>query len=141
MRCNSVVIIATHHHLTDCRFPEGIPATSRGVLRSDDLVFLTDDLGSWIVHLRDISILEARSYETLVHFGANQVLIRRTLEYCEGRLDDSLFFRAHRGCIVNLSHLTRPRLKNGSLVFKVSDGTEIVFSRRRTSIFRSTRSL
>jgi two-component system LytT family response regulator len=127
--------------LTDFRFPEGIPATPRGVLRCDDLVFLTDDLGTWIVHLRDISALEARGCETLVRFRTNQVVIRRTLDYCESRLDESLFFRAHRGCIVNMGHLSRPRLKNGCLVFAISDGREIAFSRRRTSIFRSTRRL
>lgn len=137
-----MVIVELHRRqVHGRRFPQEYEATARGVLERDDFVLLTDDLGSWIVRVGDVSTLEARRYETLIRFGATQVLIRRTLEYCEARLDKSLFFRASRGCIVNLGHLSRPRLKDGSLIFVVIDGREVVFSRRQTALFRSTRAL
>jgi two-component system, LytTR family, response regulator len=137
-----VVSIALHHQKAHGRrSPEEHRAMARGVLQRDDFVLLTDDLNSWIVRVGDVSTFEARRCETLIRFGASQVLIRRTLEHCEARLDNSLFFRASRGCIVNLSHLSRPRLKDGCLSFLVNDGREIVFSRRQMTLFRATRGL
>jgi LytTr DNA-binding domain len=46
----------------------------------------------------------------LVHFPDGKLLIRRSLGAFERRLDSSIFFRASRDCIVNLSHVKRPRL-------------------------------
>ena len=89
----------------------------------------------------NVSTFEAQRCETLIRFGAEQILIRRSLEYCEGRLDNSLFFRASRGCIVNLGHLSQPRLEDGCLHFLVNDGREVVFSRRQTTLFRAIQGL
>ena len=141
---NILVLVTTarHHHQAHGRCsPEKFPATARAVLRRDDFVLLTDDLSSWIVRVGNVSTFEARRSETLIRFGAEQVLIRRSLEYCEGRLDNSRFFRASRGCIVNLGHLSQPRLADGCLHFLVNDGREVVFSRRQTTLFRAIRGL
>jgi two-component system, LytTR family, response regulator len=104
-------------------------------------VLLTDSMESWIVRIGEITTLEAQRDETLVRFAENHVLIRRTLEHCESRLDGSLFFRASRSCIVNIAHLRQPRLKDGCLIFRARDGREIVFSRRQTALFRAMRRL
>jgi two-component system LytT family response regulator len=113
----------------------------RAVLKRDDFVLLTDDIECWIVRVADVSTLEARRDQTLIRFPGEQVLIRRTLLYCERRLDSSIFFRASRRVIVNLAHLRQPRLENGCLIFQAKDGREIAFSRRQTVRFRTTRSL
>jgi two-component system LytT family response regulator len=137
-----LAIIGLRHHQTQgSNLAEEILLKAHAVLERDDFVLLTDDVECWIVRIGDISTLEARRDRTLVRFAANQVLIRRPLEYYEGRLDSSLFFRASRGCVVNLGHLRRPRLENGCLIFLARDGREIVFSRRQTARFRMTRGI
>jgi two-component system, LytTR family, response regulator len=135
------IIGLRHHQAQGSDLAEALQLKTRAILERDDFVLLTDDVECWIVRIGDISTLEARRDQTLIRFAANQVLIRRPLEHYEGRLDSSLFFRASRACMVNLSHLRRPRLENGCLIFQVTDGREIVFSRRQTVHFRATRSL
>ena len=108
----------------------------------DDFVLLTDDIKSWIVRIEDIALLEAWQNSTLVHFPDGKLLIRRSLADCERRLDNSIFFRANRGYIVTISHGNQPRLsKAGVLTFVLRDGKEVVFSRRQTVLFRTTRGL
>ena len=82
------------------------------MFHSNDSVLLTDGIKCWILRIEDISLLEARQDFTLVHFPDGKVLIRRSLGACERMLDSSIFFRASRGCIVNLSQVKQPRLSN-----------------------------
>jgi two-component system, LytTR family, response regulator len=112
------------------------------ILHRNDFVLLNDDIKHWIVRIEDISLLEARQNFTLVHFADGKVLIRRSLADCARRLVSSIFFRASRGCIVNLSHLTQPRLlEDERLIFLLKDGREVVFSRRQSVLFRKARGL
>ncbi len=117
---------------------ESLPA----IFYRDDFVLLTDDIKCWIVRTEDISLLEACRNFTLVHFPGGKLLSRCSLGNCERRLDHSIFFRASRGCIVNLSHVKRLRLiKDGSLIFVLRDEKEVALSRRQTVVFRTTRGL
>jgi two-component system, LytTR family, response regulator len=108
------------------------------ILHSNDFVLLTDDMECSMVGTEDISLLEAHRKFTLVHLPDGKFLVRRSLKECERRLDSSTFFRASRGCIVNLSHVKQPRLSNGG---RLKDGKEVVLSRRQTVLFRATRGL
>jgi two-component system, LytTR family, response regulator len=113
-----------------------------GMLHPDDFVLLTDDVKCLIVRIEDISLFEACQNLTLVHFSDDKLLIRRTLGHCERRLDNSTFFRASRSCIVNLRHVKRSHLlQDGSLIFLLKDGKEVLFSRRQGILFRSRRGL
>jgi two-component system LytT family response regulator len=90
--------------------------------------------------MKDISILEAFGNATLVHFAEDKFLIRRSLVEVARRLDSSIFFRASRDCVVNLSQVKQPRfLKDGGLSFLLRDGKEVLFSRRQSVLFRTTR--
>ena len=103
------------------------------ILHRDDFVLL---------RIEDISLLEARRNFTLVHIPDGKLIIRRSLGACERRLDSSIFFRASRGCIVNLSHVKQSRLlEDESIFLLLKDGKEVVFSRRRSVLFRKTRGL
>jgi two-component system, LytTR family, response regulator len=128
------------------RQSEGPPAPVFGELASllhhDDFVLLSDEGKCRLARIKNISILEASRNATLVHFAEDKLLIRRSLGECERRLDSSIFFRASRDCIVNLSQVRQPRLlKDGGLIFLLKDGKEIVFSRRQGVLFRATRGL
>ena len=60
----------------------------------------------------------------------------------ERRLDSSIFFRASRDCIVNLSQVKQPRfLKDGGLSFLLRNGKEVLFSRRQSVLSYDTRPL
>jgi DNA-binding LytR/AlgR family response regulator len=116
--------------------------SAREALTRDDFVLLTDNIKSWIVRIEDISLLEAHRNFTLVHFPHGKLLIRRSLKDCERRLDSSIFLRANRDCIVNLSQVKQPRLSNdGGLIFLLKDGKEVMLSRRQTVLFRATHGL
>ena len=112
------------------------------IFSCDDFVLLTDDIKHWIVRIEDISLLEAHQNFTIAHFPNGKVLIRRSLADCERRLDSSMFFRASRDCIVNLSQVKQSRLsKDRGLIFLLEDGKEVVLSRRQSVLFRKTRGL
>ena len=112
------------------------------MLHRGDFVLLTDDIRSWILRIEDISLLEACQNFTLVHFPDGKLLIRRSLGAFERRLDSSIFFRASRDCIVNLSQVKQPRLlEDESIFFLLKDGREVVLSRRQSVLFRKTRGL
>ncbi len=126
---------------------EGLPTPAESesvptIFSRDYFVLLTDDIKSWIVRIEDISLLEAHRNFTLVHFPHGKLLIRRSLKDCERRLDSSMFFRASRDCIVNLSQVKQSRLsKDRGLIFLLKDGKEVVLSRRQSVLFRKTRGL
>ena len=111
------------------------------ILHRNDFVLLTDDIEVWLGPIGDISLLEACRNMTLVHFPDGKLLIRRSLNHCERRLDRSVFFRASRRCIVNLSHVKRLHVEEGGLVFFFEDGRGVALSRRQGIIFRKTRDL
>jgi two-component system LytT family response regulator len=95
-----------------------------------------------IVGTENISLLEAHRKFTLVHLSDGKFLVRRSLRDYERSLDSSTFFRASRGCIVNLSHVKQSRfLEDGSLIFILRDGKEVVLSRRQSVLFRKTHGL
>jgi DNA-binding LytR/AlgR family response regulator len=95
-----------------------------------------------MVGTEDISLLEAHGKFTLVHLPDGKFLVRRSLKECERRLDSSTFFQANRGCIVNLSHVKQSRfVEDGSLMFILSDGKEVVLSRSKSILFRKTHGL
>ena len=112
------------------------------IVQRDDFILLTDNIKSWIGRIEHISLLERCENFTLLHFPDGKLLIRRSLAACERRLDSSIFFRASRSCIVNLSHVKHSRLlEDERLSFLLNDGKEVVFSRRQSVLFRKTRGL
>jgi two-component system, LytTR family, response regulator len=112
------------------------------ILHRNDFVLLHHDIKSWIVRIEDISLLEAHQNFTIAHFPNGKVLIRRSLADCERRLDSSMFFRAGRDCIVNLSQVKQSRLsQDKGLIFLLKDGKKVVLSRRQSDLFRKTHGL
>jgi two-component system LytT family response regulator len=106
-------------------------------LFGDDFILLADETRAWILQTQDISYLEAYRKDTLVHFAEDKLVIRRSLHDCERRLKTSLFFRANRGCVVNLSQVRQTRfLEDERLAFLLTNGNEVVFSRRQSVLFR-----
>jgi DNA-binding LytR/AlgR family response regulator len=102
-------------------------------------VLLSEDRKCRLARIEDISILEAFQNATFVHFVEGKIFIQRSLVECERRLDNSIFVRASRDCIVNLSQVKQPRLLKGRLIFILKNEKEVVFSRRQGVLFRALR--
>jgi two-component system, LytTR family, response regulator len=112
------------------------------ILYRGAFVLLTDDSKCRLARIENISILEAFQNATFVHFDEDKLLIHRSLVECERRLDNSIFVRASRDCIVNLSRVKQPRLrKDGRLIFILKDEREVIFSRRQSVLFRALRGI
>ena len=105
--------------------------------RRGDFVLLTDDVQCKLIRFEEIFFLQAYRNYTLVYFSGGKLWVRTALKDCESRLDRSTFFRASRGCLVNVTQVRTPRLlENGRLLFVLGEGKEVVLSRRRTTVFR-----
>ena len=110
------------------------------ILSAGAFVLLTDDNNCRLARIENISILEAFQNATFIHFDEGKILIQRSLVECERRLDNSIFVRASRDCIVNLSQVKQARLlQDGGLIFLLKDGKEVLFSRRQSTLFRKYR--
>jgi two-component system, LytTR family, response regulator len=111
-------------------------------LRLDDFVFLSSEKKCWLIQTGDIWFLEACGEQTRIHLPNGAVLVRRTLADCERRLDSSIFFRATRDYIINLTHVKQTRLLDSSRVlFVLPNGKEVVVSGRQNFLFRKMRAL
>lgn len=85
--------------------------------------------GFSMVHINDISYLQADSNYTWVHLAnGNKHLIAKTLKDVEGMLAFPQYFRAHKSYLVNLNHVDRYiRGQGGYLVLR--DTTQIPVAR------------
>jgi two-component system LytT family response regulator len=111
-------------------------------LRLDDFVFLSSEKKCWLIQTGDIWFLEACGEQTRIHLPDGAVLARRNLADCERRLDSSIFFRATRDCVINLTHVKQTRLLDSSRVlFVLPNGKEVVVSGRQNFLFRKMRAL
>jgi len=111
-------------------------------LRESDQVFVRDGENCWMVQLAEIQLLESEGNYTRIHFKGERVLLARSLNALEVRLDPKVFFRANRSQIINLRWVQsiQPWFSRG-LRIKLRSGSEVEVSRRRSQQFRDFTSL
>jgi two-component system LytT family response regulator len=113
-----------------------------GLLREDDHVYVREGDRSWFIPVRSLRLLEADGNHTRLHFGADAPLLYRTLASMEARLPASLFLRANRSQLVNVTCIEKVEpWFSGSLKVRLRGGPEVEFSRRQAQIFRERTSL
>jgi two-component system LytT family response regulator len=110
--------------------------------REEDRVFVREQDRCWFVTIKSIRLIESEGNHSRIHFDNDRPLLYRTLASLEEKLPPSLFLRANRSQLVNLSFVEsiEPWF-SGSLKVKLRDGTEIEFSRRQAQLFREQTSL
>lgn len=103
--------------------------TERVAVREPDRILVLD--------VKEIDWIEARQGQVVVHVGQEEHVIARTLADLEGRLDPTLFFRAHRSVIVNLDRVKEiiPWFA-GSHKLRLTTGAEVDLSRSRGKALR-----
>jgi two-component system, LytTR family, response regulator len=105
-------------------------------------IFVRDGDHCWFVPLREVSLLSSEGNYTRLSWGKRQPLLGRALAALEQRLDDSLFFRANRRQIINLTFIESVELGiNGRLHVQLRDGPEVEISRRQARVFKTKTSV
>mgnify|MGYP000683839971 FL=1 len=74
----------------------------RGILSSNDQIFIKDGEKCWFIHLKDVRMFESEGNYVRIYFETFKPLVLKSLNGLEERLDQRLFFRANRKYIINL---------------------------------------
>ena len=91
--------------------------------------------GYLFVSQHEIINCEAQSNYTLIRFtGQPAMLISKSLNYIENKLDATLFFRTHQSYVVNLQHIKKYVKGRGGYVI-MSNGEKIEVSARMKKEF------
>jgi two-component system LytT family response regulator len=111
-------------------------------LREDDSVFVREGDRCWFIPVRSLRLLEADGNHTRLYFGEDRPLLYRTLGAMETRLPASLFLRANRAQLVNLTFIEKVEpWFSGSIKVRLRGGPEVEFSRRQAQLFRERTAL
>ena len=115
-----------------------VPASAekQGKLGPGDRAYFRDGKAAFLVEIDSILWLEAEGNYTRVITREARPLVRRPMKYFEDRLDPGHFFRANRGCMVNLARVlsTRP-LTGGRILLDFGEGRTTEISRRQARSF------
>ena len=115
---------------------------TRELLGAEDKVFLREGERCWFVTLGEVQRIVVDGNYARVWFRDQCVLLARSLNALEARLDPALFFRANRNTLVNLRMVrsVEPSIGDG-YVLTLKDGSEVELSRRQAREFREQMAL
>lgn len=101
-------------------------------------VFVRGGERCWVVRIADIFLLESEGNYTRLFFATERPLIHRSLNSLEQQLDPQIFFRANRRQLLNLNWIASTRIgTDGSLSIRLTNGSQIELSRRRSEELRA----
>lgn len=107
-------------------------------LKKVNKINLPNSNGFQILNINHILYVLADSNYSIFHLeNKESIIVSRHLKEYQGLLEKSGFSRIHKSTIINLKHLRDYTNKNG-LIVKLSDNSEHVVSRRRSSEFLET---
>jgi two-component system LytT family response regulator len=105
-------------------------------------VFVRDGEKCWFVKVSDIRIFESVGNYSRIYFDDQKPMIQRSLNYLEGVLDESIFFRINRQQIINLNFIEKlDTWFAGKLKITLKTGEEMEVSRRRSNQIKQIFSL
>lgn len=112
------------------------------LLEMDSRIFLKQGEHCQLVNLSDISYFEVDGNHTRVHYQISSSLATKALSQIEARLPTNYFFRANRQQIVNVKKIDQidPWI-NGGYRLTMTNGNEVVVSRRNCALFSELFSL
>ncbi|HSI84454.1 MAG: LytR/AlgR family response regulator transcription factor [Candidatus Methylacidiphilales bacterium] len=121
------------------------PATvlpGSGKFTESDRVFIREEERCWFLPIRDIRLLESEGNYTRIYCPEARPLIYRSLNSLEIRLPESLFFRANRSQLINLTCIESiENWFSGNLKVRMRGGMDVEISRRQAVAFRERSSL
>ena len=126
----------------DIEDEESYDFPDRGILSSNDQIFIKDGEKCWFIHLKDVRMFESEGNYVRIYFETFKPLVLKSLNGLEERLDQKLFFRANRKYIVNLKWVSHiENWFNGGLQVVLKDGEKVEISRRQAVKFKALMSL
>lgn len=126
----------------DTEEEEEFEIPDRGMLSSNDQIFIKDGEKCWFIHLKDIRMFESEGNYVRIYFENFKPLVLKSLNGLEDRLDPKLFFRANRKYIINLKWVSHiENWFNGGLQVSLKDGEKVEISRRQAVKFKALMSL
>ncbi len=114
----------------------GSSPSEGGMLEENDQVFLKENDKCLVVKIKDIHLFESEGNYVRVYSGSQKVLIYRSLNSLEARLNPVLFFRASRTHIINLRQVESVEDGFDCLMVKLTGGMMVRMSRRKSQLFR-----
>ena len=126
----------------DVEDEESYDVPDRGILSSNDQIFIKDGEKCWFIHLKDVRMFESEGNYVRIYFETFKPLVLKSLNGLEERLDQKLFFRANRKYIINLKWVSHiENWFNGGLQVVLKDGEKVEISRRQAVKFKALMSL
>ena len=120
--------------------PYDVP--DRGILSSNDQIFIRDGEKCWFIYLKDVRMFESEGNYVRIYFETFKPLVLKSLNGLQERLDQKLFFRANRKYIINLKWVSHiENWFNGGLQVVLKDGEKVEISRRQAVKFKALMSL
>lgn len=109
----------------------------RDILGPDDRVFLKESEKCFLIEINKIRYFESDGNYVKVNFDNEKIMILRSLNYLEKKLDINHFFRVNRQNIVNLDLIEKIEpWFNGGLQLTLTSGERFEVSRRQSSKLR-----
>jgi two-component system LytT family response regulator len=116
--------------------PDTFSHLEREILDENDQVFLKENDQCFFVRIKDIRMFESEGNYARIYHGDQKLLVYRSLNNLETRLNPSFFFRASRTHIINLKQVESVEDCFDCLVVKLSGGLSVKMSRRKSQLFR-----
>ena len=105
-------------------------------------IFIKDGEKCYFIPLPSISLIESVENYARLHFDGKTVMIKRSLNLLEEKLDPSLFFRINRSQIINTDYITKIHpYFNHKLQITLSTGETLEISNRQSAKFRKWNSI
>jgi two-component system LytT family response regulator len=105
-------------------------------------IFIKDGENCYFIPLPSISLIESVENYARLHFDGKTVMIKRSLNLLEEKLDPSLFFRINRSQIINTDYITKIHpYFNHKLQITLSTGETLEISNRQSAKFKRWNSL
>ena len=100
-------------------------------------IFARDRDQCFFVKMKEIHLFSSYGNYVRLFFNTQSVMIKKSLNAIEERLDPELFFRVNRTEIINLSMITNIQQEaKGKLRIQLSSGEEVEVSERKSVLFK-----
>lgn len=105
-------------------------------------IFIKDGEQCYFIPLREIRLIQSMDNYARLYFGNEKVMIKRSLNLLEEKLDPNIFFRINRSQIVNTEYIKQiiPTFKN-KLNIVLTTGDTLEVSSRQSAKFKNWNSL
>ncbi len=106
--------------------------------KNPERIFIKDGDKCWLINVREILCFKSEGNYSRIYFQGNKVLLYKSLNQIEEKLDLSVFFRASRTHIINLNYIkaVKPGISN-TLKLIMENDLIIETSRRNAQKLKS----